>query len=368
MGRTPPPEVRATWPPPNFVDPETRGPALLIVELIVLPISLLVLLLRMYVRCIVLKNSGWDDWLMVAASVFGTGVTICVILANALYGWNVHVWDLTLTDMIKGRQVSLAAQALFVFATSFAKISILMSYLRFAPANSWFKRVTQTTIATIAVGNSVFLVVLFTQCAPMSAYWDILRGEAKCNPEGPPLMAQAIFTVMADFAVWVLPLPTLMKARLPPSQRIALIVLFSCGLFVVFGAIMRTYWIWVVVEETYDVTWEGFHLWIWTAVEVHLGLICGCIPTLKALVSSYASEKRRGSKPVLLGDSAKSLGNKDEVVKGGKWSQIKGSGSKTDGKTEDIEMSPTSARSDGPGSDYSAETRDTRDTRVDKYL
>ncbi|KAK0620659.1 hypothetical protein B0T14DRAFT_235355 [Immersiella caudata] len=203
----------------------------------------------------------------------------------------------------------------------------------------------------------------------MSAYWDVLRWGVDCMPEGPPLMAQAIFTVMADFAVWVLPLPTLLKARLPSSQRIALIVLFSCGLFVVFGAIMRTYYIWVVVEETYDVTWEGFHMWMWTAVEVHLGLICGCIPTLKALVSSYASEKRRVSKPVLLGDSAKSLsGGNEDVVEGGKWSQIRGSASRNDGKTEDLEMSPTSARSEAVGSDYSAETKNTRDTRVDKYL
>jgi len=181
-------------------------------------------------------------------------------------------------------------------------------------------------------------------------------------------------TVIADFAVWVLPLPTLIQARLPPGQRIALMVLFGCGLFVVFGAIMRTYWIWVVVEETYDVTWEGFHLWIWTAVEVHLGLICGCIPCLKALVSTYQSHKRKGSKPVLLGDSAKSLGGtKEEVVKGAKWVMIPGptlrdrdsgvSGKKT-AQTEDLEMSPTSAAPSG-GSDYSAETRD---TRVDKYL
>lgn len=67
--RVPPPEVKATWPAPNYVDPETRGPALLIVEVTILPIALVVLLLRLYVRCILLKNSGWDDWLMVVASV-----------------------------------------------------------------------------------------------------------------------------------------------------------------------------------------------------------------------------------------------------------------------------------------------------------
>ena len=52
-----PPEVKATWPKPNYVNPETRGPALFIVEVTILPPALIVLLLRLYVRTIGLKNS-----------------------------------------------------------------------------------------------------------------------------------------------------------------------------------------------------------------------------------------------------------------------------------------------------------------------
>lgn len=94
-------------------------------------------------------------------------------------------------------------------------------------------------------------------------------------------------TVVADFIVWVLPLPTLYRARLPLSQRVALIVLFSFGGVVVIAAIIRTYWIYHVIERTYDVTWEGFQLWIWTSVEVHLGVICGCVPWFKSLVKLW---------------------------------------------------------------------------------
>lgn len=97
-------------------------------------------------------------------------------------------------------------------------------------------------------------------------------------------MVQVILTVVADFTVWVLPLPTLFAARL------ALIVLFSFDFFVIFAACMRTYWIHYVVQETYDVTWEGFDLWIWTTVEVHLGVICGCVPCLKSVFKGYQAE------------------------------------------------------------------------------
>lgn len=67
--RVPPPEVLATWPAPNYVDPETRGPTLLIAELTIMPLAFVVLALRLYCRIIKVRNSGWDDWLMVIAMV-----------------------------------------------------------------------------------------------------------------------------------------------------------------------------------------------------------------------------------------------------------------------------------------------------------
>jgi hypothetical protein len=83
--------------------------------------------------------------------------------------------------------------------------------------------------------------------------------------------------------VWVLPIPFLYRSGLKPRQRLFVISLFSFGLFVVIAACLRAYWIHYVVQETYDVTWYGFHLWLWTAVEVHLGIICGCVPWLRSL-------------------------------------------------------------------------------------
>lgn len=67
--RLPPPEVIASWPPPNYTDPETRGIALLAIEMTILPIALLVLALRLYVRVVLLQKPGWDDWLMLLAAV-----------------------------------------------------------------------------------------------------------------------------------------------------------------------------------------------------------------------------------------------------------------------------------------------------------
>jgi hypothetical protein len=74
--RSVPPEVIATWPTPNYVDPVTRGPSLMIIELTLLPIAMIVVFLRLWVRISWLKKSWYDDYLMIVAMVFSIGMQV----------------------------------------------------------------------------------------------------------------------------------------------------------------------------------------------------------------------------------------------------------------------------------------------------
>lgn len=67
--RSPPLEVMKTWPKPNYVNPVTRGSTLMIVELTLLPIAMIVVFLRMWVRVAWLKKAWYDDYLMLLAMV-----------------------------------------------------------------------------------------------------------------------------------------------------------------------------------------------------------------------------------------------------------------------------------------------------------
>lgn len=84
--------------------------------------------------------------------------------------------------------------------------------------------------------------------------------------------------------IYALPIPTLFKLSLPIGQRIGLIVLFGVGGVIVVAGSFRAYWVHYVLFRTYDSTWHGFQIWLWTAVETNVGVICGCIPALKPLL------------------------------------------------------------------------------------
>jgi hypothetical protein len=71
-----------SWPRPNFVDPVTRPNTMLIAACVCGPITIGLLLARLWVRIFHQRNPGWDDWLMLAATV-SQNVKPILLVANA---------------------------------------------------------------------------------------------------------------------------------------------------------------------------------------------------------------------------------------------------------------------------------------------
>ena len=293
--RAAPPAVRASWPKPNYVDPVKRGPGLMIVELTLVPIALIVVCLRLWIRIGWLHKSWWDDWLIAIAMIFSCLTTALVIMAVTMYGWNIHVWDATIVTLQNGRKASMAGQSLFVLASSFVKMSILVSYFRIAPKKSLLRKLVWATFAIVFAAFVTFLVALWLQCIPISSYWTLIAGDGDCIPEGPPLVVQTIVNVVTDFMIYALPIPTLFGLTLPMIQRVGLAILFSVGGIIVVAGSFRAYWVHYVLFETYDATWYGYEIWMWTAIETNVGVICGCIPSLKPLLFP-ARARNQGSR------------------------------------------------------------------------
>lgn len=64
-GVDPPMEVVFSWPKPNYINPETRGNAVVILEGVLLALCYIIVALRVYTRAIQARNFGIDDALIV---------------------------------------------------------------------------------------------------------------------------------------------------------------------------------------------------------------------------------------------------------------------------------------------------------------
>lgn len=68
-GIHPPLDVKLSWPKPNYVDPVLRPNSIMLLACIMGPITVVMTLVRMWVRVFHQRCAGWDDWLMFAALV-----------------------------------------------------------------------------------------------------------------------------------------------------------------------------------------------------------------------------------------------------------------------------------------------------------
>lgn len=189
--RNPPPSVTSTWPKPNYVNPERRGPALLISQVILLTIATAFLLMRIYARVWITRaHIGVDDILVIISyvrrnsrdrsllrliSLFYTNwkyqisctvMTILVIVAVQHYGWETHIWDLdtrNLSIVVMTRKISWIGMVFYICTANFTKMSLLVFYLRILVAKI-DKVITKVTLAVVVAYFIAIFGVLFGQC------------------------------------------------------------------------------------------------------------------------------------------------------------------------------------------------------------
>ncbi|KEZ41568.1 Integral membrane protein [Scedosporium apiospermum] len=292
MPRTPPPEVIASWPAPNFVNPETRGPVKDIVTITLWVIVTGILTLRIYTRRYISRRVGWDDVLVTASYVTATAFLIVGIIVEHGYGWAKHIWDIPVDDVVTGFQLALVSFSLFDFATTFTKLSVLALVYRLAtPVSNRIRKFVIFLIVLNLLGMISYLVVLFTQCRPISDYWEIFKpaDERNCLNEGRGILIAGTYNTAMDFILVILPMFVVLRSNtLPRRQMMVVMALFATGWVACLAGIVRTYLMFIMTTSAdFDMTWHSWISWLASAIELFLGIICVSIPATKPFFVRY---------------------------------------------------------------------------------
>ncbi|KAK4979514.1 hypothetical protein LTR28_004249 [Elasticomyces elasticus] len=285
--RVPPLLVILTWPPPNYEDPVTRGNALIVVNAIFVALVVLAVALRYYARVAIKKWFGSDDVLIGLALLFTLGMTAVVLLANLLYGWDRHVWDIPPSKIQKANVIAFAAKIMFTMAATFTRLSLLSFYFRLVKDSGvrWFVWVLRLSIVWVLGVCVAFVALTIWQCKPISAYWVYPpMPNGTCMDEGTVTLWAGVINCISDLLVTVLPIPIVMRLQMPLKERLGVVVLLSLGFAVTVAGVVRTYSIWWSLIKSWDETWFAYPLWIAAAVEIDLAVICACAPALKPLI------------------------------------------------------------------------------------
>lgn len=128
-------------------------------------------------------------------------------------------------------------EAIYAASLGFTKTSILMFYRRMTSnaVTFWLRWMVVMSIASVLDTMMVFLVTLFLQCRPLTAFWlqfDPVWTSAnkfRCLNEEAHLLPASILSVIQDFIACCLPLVLIWPLQIRTRQAIALRIIFFCG-------------------------------------------------------------------------------------------------------------------------------------------
>ncbi|KAE9364036.1 hypothetical protein N431DRAFT_475032 [Stipitochalara longipes BDJ] len=260
---------------------ESNAPRIIEICISTTAIATFFVCLRLYTRAIVLHSFGKEDWFILFAGITALGSSI-VSAFRTKFGLGRHVWTVPPADVEPGLKLLYTAILLYNASQILVKISLLLQYLRIFETPQ-MKRVCYIALGIISVYGLWAIASSIFTCIPIQAYWDTsIHG--RCFQSLTFWYTTSSLNIVTDVAIFVLPLPILLKLQLPLRQRLILIFIFTIGFFVCIVSILRLHTLKVAVE-TSDPTWDDEAAATWSALELNMGIVCSCLPTLRPLVT-----------------------------------------------------------------------------------
>ncbi|SPO04704.1 related to integral membrane protein PTH11 [Cephalotrichum gorgonifer] len=337
-------------------DIPNRGPQLMGINCFFAAAAFLAVLLRSYVRAVIVKRFALDDWLMLTAMVLFE-IYCGVSTAGVYHGTGRHHADLEDYE-IKNAMHFWWFCYLFYSTTMIAsKLSIALFLLRLvvSKAHKWVIYIAMV-LGTIA-GLTFFFVSTF-QCYPVSYFWNRDQ-EGKCLNPGVIValaMIYSVFAVVSDLTFVAIPVVLVWNLNMKLKARLSLIPLLSMGCIASAAVIVRFPYLLKLNSD--DFLWDTLDTAIWSTVEQGLAITAGSLATVRPLLrimsirfgwTSQASNATPGNELWIGRPSRlKSAHREGEQAYGGPGSSIARNTSYHDRK-KDLPLTPFEASRDEYG-------------------
>ncbi|KAE8382472.1 hypothetical protein BDV26DRAFT_253560 [Aspergillus bertholletiae] len=299
-----------------------RSLAIFTVAVVMMCLSVLAVLLRVFVRSYLVRAFGWDDTLMVAALGLFTFLNICCIIGTE-NGIGHKIEDFKSLDTLKRAMLWWwLGQMLYVWSSAVAKVSIALALIRLTVRKIHMIILWTVIAVVIAIGLMFWFVLLF-DCQPVSYFWsrvDVTKSGTCLSTD--ILLAIAYLysaiTIFCDFTLGIFPVFLIWSLQMNGRTKAALGGILSMGAVASVAVVIRLPFL-QNYKDT-DFLYSTYQIAIWSVMETGLAIIAGSLITLRPLFRwfldgtvSFPQSDRRGKYPLssLTGNTSKTAASRD---------------------------------------------------------
>ncbi|KAH7335631.1 hypothetical protein BKA66DRAFT_479958 [Pyrenochaeta sp. MPI-SDFR-AT-0127] len=274
----PPPGVT-----PNFDNPESITHRVIIASVLGPVITIPICLVRLYTKRCILRRVGYDDYAIILATLLALGFSVLAGIQTT-NGLGYHIWDVPADKFYRMKLGDIAGPIFYNLSTLFTKVSLCLLYLRLSPFMSF--RVAVYVVMVISIIYSVLAAFGFAwACQPIAKYWNFSIATGSCINLTVFFLATACINAATDLALLILPNFIIKHLHLPWRRKVSVALLLMTGSFVCVVSLIRVQ---IIVKGMHTVptdgTWGMVENFIWLLIEIWLGIICACLPSLYTFI------------------------------------------------------------------------------------
>ncbi|OAA52904.1 integral membrane protein [Cordyceps fumosorosea ARSEF 2679] len=275
---------------------EGLGISVMCVTWIFTTISIAVVLGRIYTRSRVLKRITIDDYLAVFTLLLSLGNAILLSI-SCYYGLGQSITSLADPARISNTVKYVYLCEFFsIMCPCFGRISFALMLLSLTPPTVTRRGLLWTVIITAFVIDLGTLIISFSQCRPIAAFWDG-RDNPDCWPKQVQRDAgffQGSYGSAVDLTLAAFPASLFWNLQMSLKQRISLSAMMGFGVFAMAASIFKTVEL-QAITSTENVTYEMAKLAIGWTLEANFVLIAASIPTLRPILKSKKQRESHSS-------------------------------------------------------------------------
>jgi hypothetical protein len=120
--------------------------------------------------------------------------------------------------------------------------------------------------------------------------------------------SNAVLNLLTDIAIFILPMPVILRLNMSIGSKIGLVVLFSMGFFICLTTALRMATLPQSLHAK-EPTYESAPANLWSFIEAATGVICACLISLRKSIGSMWPKKWRSTRGTSTGEAYRHYGS-----------------------------------------------------------
>ncbi|KAB8235890.1 uncharacterized protein BDW43DRAFT_15389 [Aspergillus alliaceus] len=295
-----------------------KGPMLMGVMWSLSSLATVIVIARIFIRQVVLRNLGLDDWLIGIAMILGLLYVVTTTISVAA-GYGQHFSALPPDTRERALIWNVISFIFGILSFATPKLGVAALLTRLLNPSRLHRMIIWGLVAVVTAVALMNIIIYITTCDPPQALWKTelaLNGQASCRDVWILINYATFNGVLSGFVdmfLAIYPSTVLFKLQMSLRKKIALSTVLGLGSIAVAIAVVKCVQLKgladksdptcsltgtrTIMKTKADITDATVPLAVWTKtnVESNIVLLASCIPTLQPLLDIILGKRKLSS-------------------------------------------------------------------------